>query len=59
MAYRNHGLAGVSHALAQSDTLEHMLAQLGAEQAWKLHRDPVMLSELTTARPPGSSDLLP
>eukprot|EP00969_Alexandrium_andersonii_P065751 2899069-Alexandrium_andersonii.AAC.1 len=36
-----------------------MLAQLGAEQAWKLHRDPVMLSELTTARPPGSSDLLP
>ena len=59
IAHRHHGLAGVQWALATSDTLEHLLARIGAEVALLRHKDPAMYEFLQTSKPPGESDVLP
>ena len=58
-AYQWGGLPGLQHALATSDSLEHMLSRIGAEIA--LHRtgDARMFADLLTSKPPGDSDILP
>ena len=58
-AYTASGLEGVHFALATSDTLEHMLARLGAEIAYLQYRDEGMYQLLLTSKPPGESDILP
>eukprot|EP00969_Alexandrium_andersonii_P208228 9197928-Alexandrium_andersonii.AAC.1 len=52
---RGHAQGGpprVLDLLATSDILEHLLSRLGAEQAYAIHKDPVMYEELLTAKSP-------
>jgi len=58
-AYQWQGVAGVHAALAQSDSLEHMLSRIGAEIALLKYGDASMYAELITSKPPGESDVLP
>ena len=58
-AYQAGGLARVTLELQASDTLEHMLARVGAEIAYCCTGDKGMFQELLTSKPPGDSNILP
>ena len=58
-AYRAFGVADVNHALQESDSLEHLLSDLGAELALLHTGDVRMYQELLSCKPPGAADILP
>ena len=58
-AYRSGGVARADWLLENNDSLEHMLARVGAEVAYCKYKGRNMFNELLTSKPPGDADILP
>ena len=58
-AHRTGGITAVNWLLSSSDTLEHMLARLGAEFTLQVSGDWTMFQSMLTSKPPGESHLMP
>ena len=52
-------MSAVNYVLDTSDTLEHLLSELGAQINYVLTGDLHSYNHLTTCKLPGASDLLP
>ena len=49
----------MNHALATSDSLEHLLRRLAADVEYIHNKDVVMYNEVRTGKPPGEASLMP
>ena len=57
--YRTEGVPGVNRLLESSETMEHLLSELGAQTAYETTGDITMYNHLVTCKPSGSADVLP